>query len=108
MGQVKAPKVAPVDPFSGTAIVARLVEGGTPLALATMYADLFLEYREAQRNIRANGVIVQHPRTMNPIENPYLGRRDKARAGLLAMRVRADWLWEALLEEAAEPPSGSG
>lgn len=89
------------DPLGGPAIVSRLVQGGAPLALATMYADLFLEYREAQRNIRANGVIVQHPRTMNPIENPYLGRRDKARAGLLAMRgIRADWLWKALLEEA--------
>lgn len=76
MGEVKAPMSPVADPLGGPAI-------------------------EAQRNIRANGVIVQHPRTMNPIENPYLGRRDKARAGLLAMRgIRADWLWKALLEEA--------
>lgn len=77
------------------AIVRRLVEDGAGLDAAVMYADLFLEYAEASDNIERHGVIVQHPRTMNPIENPYLSRRDKSRAELLRLRVSADWLWSA-------------
>lgn len=37
-----------------------------------MYADCFMDYREAQDNIAANGTIVAHPRTGQPIENPYI------------------------------------
>ena len=76
-------------------IVRRLVADGAGLDAAVMYADLFLEYAEASDNIERHGVIVQHPRTMNPIENPYLSRRDKSRAELLRLRVSADWLWSA-------------
>jgi hypothetical protein len=76
-------------------IVRRLVADGAGLDAAVMYADLFLEYSEASDNIERHGVIVQHPRTMNPIENPYLSRRDKSRAELLRLRVSADWLWSA-------------
>ena len=61
---------------------------------ATLYADAFLEYREATQNIEEHGIIVQHPRTANPIENPYLVIRDRAAKKLDAMRrVKADWLW---------------
>jgi len=101
MGKVKAASEKPADKpteIGKAEIVARLVEGGMQLPAATMYADLFLEYREATRNIEANGVIVQHPRTMNPIDNPYLPRRDKARRELEKLAwVRADWLWATLL-----------
>jgi phage terminase small subunit len=75
-------------------IIDGLVGRGEPRARATMYADAFLEYREASQNIEAHGIIVQHPRTANPIENPYLVIRDRAAKKLASMsRVRADWLW---------------
>lgn len=37
-----------------------------------MYADCFLDYKEAADNIAKNGNIVMHPRTGTPIENPYI------------------------------------
>ena len=75
-------------------IIAELVERGTSKDRATFYADAYLEYTEASENIDANGIIVQHPRTANPIENPYLAIRDRAARKLDAMRrVKADFLW---------------
>ena len=75
-------------------IVARLIEDGTPRHRAAFYADAYLEYREATRNIEEHGIIVAHPRTANPIENPYLVIRDRAAKKLADMRgVKADWLW---------------
>jgi hypothetical protein len=50
--------------------------------------------REASANITQYGIVVQHPRTGNPIENPYLVIRDRAAKKLLAMRkIKADFLW---------------
>lgn len=75
-------------------IVAGLMKLGYKRDISTMYADSFLEYREASRNIQKNGAIVAHPRTGNPIENPYLKIRDKARDALQKMRVtKAEFLW---------------
>lgn len=37
-----------------------------------MYADSFMDYQEAQENIARNGNVVAHPRTGQPIENPYI------------------------------------
>jgi phage terminase small subunit len=75
-------------------IVATLVDKGITKDRATMYADAFLEYREATDNIKEHGIIVQHPRTANPIENPYLTIRDRAAAKLAKMRnLKADFLW---------------
>ena len=75
-------------------IIAGLVERGTRRDVAAQYADVFLEYREASANIREHGAMVLHPRTANPIENPYLTIRDRALAQLRRMRgVKADWLW---------------
>jgi len=76
-------------------IIARLVKEGASVQKASMYADLYSEYKEATANIKAHGVIVQHPRTMNPIENPYLSRRDKSRKALLDLKLYStDWLWQ--------------
>jgi phage terminase small subunit len=66
-------------------VVAALVEAGTRRDLAVQYADAFLEYREASKNISEHGAIVQHPRTSNPIENPYLVVRDRALKKLQSM-----------------------
>lgn len=75
-------------------IVAGLVELGTRKDIACQYADAYLEYVEASDNITKNGAMVLHPRTANPIENPYLQIRDRALVKLQKMRdVDAAWLW---------------
>ena len=75
-------------------VVELLVSGGTRRDLAVQYADAFCEYREATANILANGSIVQHPRTLNPIDNPYLNVRDRALKKLQGMcGVNAVILW---------------
>lgn len=76
-------------------VVAALVVAGTRKDLAVQYADAFLEYRESSRNISEHGAIVQHPRTSNPIENPYLPVRDRALRKLQGMvNVKgAEALW---------------
>lgn len=81
--------------MSKAQIIYRLVAAGTARDMATLYADAFLEYREATWNIEKNGVIVSHPRTSNPIENPYLGIRDRALRKLTSLKVKgADGLWD--------------
>jgi phage terminase small subunit len=77
-------------------IIKILVESGNDLAKSTIYADCFLEYQEATENIDKNGLIVQHPRTMNPIENPYMKIRDGAIKKIANLpRVKgADFLWK--------------
>jgi phage terminase small subunit len=75
-------------------IVESLIANGTRRDLAVQYADAFIEYREASRNIEANGVIVQHPRTLNPIENPYLQVRDRSLRKLQRFgSIKAQFLW---------------
>lgn len=62
--------------------------------LCCQYADVFLEYQEASENIAEHGIIVQHPRTMNPIDNPYLAIRDRAlKKFQFLARVDAVELW---------------
>jgi len=76
------------------AIVAQLIERGTRKDLAVQYVDAFLEYREASTNIAEHGVVVLHPRTSNPITNPYVDIRDRALRKLQRMyNVEAGWLW---------------
>ncbi len=47
-------------------------------AQVVMYASSFVGYLEAEENISRNGIIVAHPRTGSPIENPYLKIRSEA------------------------------
>lgn len=62
--------------------------------MAVQYADVYLEYMKSTENIAEYGLIVQHPRTGNPIENPYLRIRDRAEKKLARMRnIKADGLW---------------
>lgn len=85
--------------MSRTEIVAALVAKRISKDLAVQYADAFIDYREASANISEHGAVVQHPRTANPIPNPYLPVRDAALRKLQRMRgVKADFLW-------AMPPS---
>jgi phage terminase small subunit len=50
-------------------------------------ANLISDYRAAAENIRANGTIVLHPRTGEPIANPYIAIRDRAAKQLLELRL---------------------
>lgn len=75
-------------------IIAGLEARGTRRDVAAQYADAYLEYTEASVNIGTQGAMVLHPRTANPIENPYLLIRDRALKKLQTMRdVPAAWLW---------------
>ncbi|WP_165250181.1 P27 family phage terminase small subunit [Paludisphaera soli] len=74
-------------------VKAWLVARGERVDVAEAYASAFVEYREAAANVNANGSIVQHPRTGNPITNPYIPIRDAALQRALALNVRADELW---------------
>ena len=75
-------------------VIELLEKNGNTRALCVLYADAYLEYAEASENIEANGLIVQHPRTMNPIDNPYMAVRDRALRKLQGMRgVKAEGLW---------------
>lgn len=91
-GKSKGPAVAP----STVAEVLEILRADNPRARAgdlAMYADAFMEYREAQDNIAKNGAIAMHPRTGAPIENPYLRVRNGAAAVLRKFRLVSDKLW---------------
>jgi len=75
-------------------VVAFLVDRGAKRDRAALYADAYLEYLEASANIAERGAMVLHPRTMNPIVNPYLEIRDRALYKLRRLRVPAcEGLW---------------
>ena len=62
-----------------------------------MYADAFVEYQAAQKNIGEHGSIVFHPRTGSPIDNPYVRARDRAGALMRRMKiVKADAIWREI------------
>ena len=81
-------------PLTHTELVERLVTQGCRRDIAVQYAHAFLEYQQASENIETHGVIVMHPRTANPITNPYVEIRDRALRKLQSMRtVNAEGLW---------------
>ncbi len=61
-----------------------------------MYADAFLQYREASANIAQYGNVVAHPRTGTPLPNPYLPILAAARKAIEShTRLKTDSLWLA-------------
>lgn len=75
-------------------MVSLLLSQSNPRDRATLYADAFIEYETASKNINENGLVTLHPRTMTPIENPYIRIRDKALDKLSKMRgVKVGALW---------------
>lgn len=75
-------------------VIATLRSRGVSESIATIFADQLLTYREANDNIQRHGSIVAHPRTGEPIENPYLKLRDAAATKMLKYRtVDATGLW---------------
>lgn len=90
-------------------VVARLVREGASVGDAIQFADLWLQYSEASENIVKNGTIVQHPRTLNPITNPYVAHRDSARAGMRRLPwIEASWLWAGGVEAAEDDGTDGG
>lgn len=61
----------------------------------SMYADCFMDYKEAADNISKNGNIVAHPRTGSPIDNPYIKVKSAAMNQLrkITKIKRVDALW---------------
>lgn len=96
-GQVKAGKRAGSRPDGPTVEdVVEILTAANPKKRrdqVVMYAQAFVEYRDAQANIEKNGTIVFHPRTGSPIENPYLRIRDRASLVLTRIRLDAALLW---------------
>jgi phage terminase small subunit len=59
-----------------------------------IYADAFMEYQAAQKNIDEHGSVVFHPKTGAPIDNPFCRVRDRASALILKMRaIKGDCVW---------------
>lgn len=75
-------------------VIKILLGNGVGEAKATVYTDAYLEYQIATANIAEYGMIVKHPRTGNPIENPYLAIRDRAEKKLSRMQyLNSRGLW---------------
>ncbi|QDV26750.1 P27 family phage terminase small subunit [Aureliella helgolandensis] len=90
-----ATSAEPTRPTEPAAVLALLLSLGNQRDQATLYANSYCEYQEAQANIAANGAVAANPRTGAPMDNPYLKVRDKAEAKLLAMgrRMKTEGLW---------------
>jgi len=77
-------------------IVATLIADNPRAKLAdvNLYAESFLQWQEATANIRTNGAICAHPRTGQPIPNPYLVVQTAALKNLRGFaRLKTDALW---------------
>lgn len=70
--------MASLSSLSIDQIAAALAQKGMRRDLSVIYAGYFCEFRKAIDNIEKEGIIVNHPRTGNPMENPYLAIRDRA------------------------------
>ena len=81
-------------PLSRGEVVAALVGRGVAQDRAVMYSDAYSDYMLATANVREYGPIIQHPRTGNPIPNPYLPIRERALKVLRGLQdVEAAFLW---------------
>lgn len=82
--------------MSHAQIVATLIADNPRARLAdvNLYAESFLQWQEATANVRANGAICAHPRTGQPIPNPYLVVQTAALKNLQRFaRLKTDSLW---------------
>ena len=63
-----------------------------------LYAQSFLEYVEAVFNVEANGTVCAHPRTGQPIENPFCKVKAAAMSsmGKMLKQLDTDPLWKWL------------
>ena len=71
-----------------------LVNNGVTESISALYADAYVEWKEAIENIEKNGSIVSNPRSGVPMENPYLKVRDKAFERLRTLKnIDSSGLW---------------
>jgi phage terminase small subunit len=80
----------------------------TQTALAIL-ADALRVYAEAAANVEKHGAIVAHPRTAQPIENPYL--RIMQQQGKTLERARGfktDRVFRLLREQSRKPTGTKG
>lgn len=64
-----------------------------------IYTDAVFDYIEATANIAKHGSIVAHPRTGQPIDNPYIKVKDAALKTLKSVSIKnVDALWRTLAE----------
>lgn len=75
-----------------------------------LYAQSFVEYVEAQANVEANGTVCAHPRTGQPMENPFCRVKSKSMADMtkLAKSLDTDPLWKWLEFQSAPPVEVEG
>jgi phage terminase small subunit len=60
-----------------------------------LYAETFVQWQEASANVRRLGSVVAHPRTDEPIENPYVKIMASTTRTLRSFtRLRTDQLWK--------------
>jgi phage terminase small subunit len=82
--------------MSHAQIVASLTADNPRAKLAeiNLYAESFQQWQEATENIREHGAICAHPRTGQPMPNPYLVVQTAALKNLQRFaRLRTDSLW---------------
>lgn len=72
------------------------------LDVVSIYADSYRDYHEAADNIAEHGTVVAHPRTGQPIDNPYVKVKAAAITTLTKVggRLKVDRLWSAPTPEA--------
>jgi phage terminase small subunit len=60
-----------------------------------LYADIFVQYREAADNVEKNGSVCAHPRTGAPMPNPFAAVQSRCLAdlGRIKSRLNTDALW---------------
>lgn len=75
----------------------RIDNPALPSPVIQMYADALDAYVAASANIKANGAICLHPRTGQPIENPYVKIQCQYQKTIASMRqVNADRVFHLL------------
>lgn len=95
--------------------IRHLIQSENPTARVDdveMYAHQFLTYLEAAQNIAQNGTICAHPRTAQPMENPYVKVRTAAQSSMQKIKrlrkLNALWTearsWLAAFESPQESP----
>lgn len=85
-----------VDRDNRDAVRAYLMTIGNRPEKASLYADVYAEYRIAQKNIRELGAVVSDGRTGAAAANPYQASNDKAFSKLEILHkagVKTGELW---------------
>lgn len=71
-----------------TVDVLKLFNPTVPDMEIRIYLDNLALYSKAKENVQKNGAITLHPRTGEPINNPYLRVMKSAEKAILGSRIR--------------------